>query len=375
MEFNTIAIHTGQTRDVKTGAIIPPLYLSTTFEQSTQDPLKYFYSRGENPTRENLEECLAALEGDGQAVCFSSGQAASAAVLSLLEPGDEYISSNDIYGGTLSLFESIKKTNNINFKLVDLTQIEELKDAITEETKLIWIESPTNPLLKIIDIREISDFILSLNREIKVVVDNTFASSYLQKPLDLGADFVLYSTTKYFSGHADVVGGALICKQNEYFQRIYNYRTVTGAVPSPFDCFLIHRGIKTLSLRIDRQVQNAKLVVEFLLRSNKVLQVIYPGLETHPQYNICTQQMKQPGAIISFKYKGDVNELMYNLKYFHCAVSLGAVNSLIECPYTMTHRNLSVDSKKSLGLSNDIVRLSVGTEDFNDLKEDLSRFL
>lgn len=373
MRFSTAAVHAGQEVDPSTGAVIPPLHLAVTFEQKVQDPLKYFYGRGENPTRESLEKCLSALEGAGDALAFSSGQAAGASVFSLLKPGDEFLCSDDLYGGTLDLFGFIKNGSNISFKLVDMTNADIVEASISPATKLIWIETPTNPTLKISDISRICE--IARRNNVKVLVDNTFASPYLQRPLLLGADFVLYSATKYLAGHGDVISGALIIRDADDYRNLFRYRTATGAIPSPIDCYLVQRGIKTLSIRMERQISNTKRLVDLLSNSKNVSRVIYPGLATHPQYEICKKQMKEPGAIISFEYTGNANEFMHGLEYFHCAVSLGSVFSLIECPAMMTHRVLSPEKKEALGISDRLLRLSVGIEDIADLEDDLSRFL
>ncbi len=238
---------------------------------------------------------------------------------------------------------------------------------------MIWIETPSNPTLKIVDLARVCA--IAKKHGIQVVVDNTFASPYLQKPFDFGADFVLYSTTKYLSGHGDVIGGALISRDVDDHNKLYKYRTVTGAIPSPFDCYMVHRGIKTLGVRLDRQLFNTQGLVSLLSESKKVSRVIYPGLPSHPQYDICKTQMRAAGAIISFEYTGNPFEFMHGLDYFHCAVSLGSVFSLIECPAMMTHRCLSAENKKKLGISDKLLRISVGIEDIADLEQDLSKFL
>lgn len=373
MKFNTIAVHAGQEADPATGAVIPPLYLATTFAQERQEPLRYFYGRGESPTREALETNLAALEGGGFALAFSSGQAAGAAALSLLRPGDQFLCSDDVYGGTLDLFQALAESSGLVFRAVDMCDLQALRAAFTDRTRLVWIETPTNPMLKLADIAEICA--IARRRGVPVLVDNTFASPYLQRPMDLGADFVLYSTTKYLAGHGDVIGGALISRSEDHHRTLAKCRTVTGAIPGPLDCYLVHRGIKTLGLRVERQVANARVLVEQLQRSEKVSRVIYPGLASHPQSQLCSRQMAGPGAIISFEYLGDVTALMHRLEFFRCAVSLGAVFSLIECPAVMTHRAVPADKKSLLGITPGLVRLSVGIEDVADLSADLAAHL
>lgn len=373
MRFSTAAVHAGQEVDPETGSVIPPLHMAVTYEQKVQDPLRYFYGRGENPTREGLERCLSNLEGAGSALAFSSGQAAGASVFSLLKPGDEFLCSDDVYGGTLDLFGVIKESSQISYKPVDLTNAELVESAISASTKLIWVETPTNPMLKIVDLARICE--IAKRHNVKVLVDNTFASPYLQRPLLLGADFVLCSATKYLAGHGDVISGALIIQDADDFKKLFRYRTATGAIPSPFDCYLVHRGIKTLGIRVERQVSNTQTLVDLLSKSKKVSRVIYPGSATHPQYEICRKQMRAPGAMVSFEYTGNVSELMHGLDYFHCAVSLGSVFSLIECPAMMTHRGITPEKKAQLGITDGLLRLSVGIEDVADLAEDLSKFL
>jgi len=371
LEFNTKCVHYQQPPDSESGSVIPPLSLSTTFDQSAQSELKYFYGRGENPTREQLEHCLAGIEGSGKALTYSSGQAAANAVLDLLKPGDEFISSDDVYGGTLGLFDLAKSSRKLIYQQVDTSNYDELEASINSQTKLIWIESPTNPMLKVTDIQRVCD--LASRHGIKVLVDNTFCTPYLQTCMDLGADFVLYSTSKFISGHGDAIGGALVCK-DEYFNTLFSNRTVTGAIPSPFDCYIIHRGIKTLGLRLDKQCENAKLIAEFLKQSNKVGKIYYPGLDCHPQYELASRQMRKSGALISFEYHGNVEKLLHGLSLFHCAVSLGTVFSLIECPALMTHRNIPRSLKVKLGLNDNLIRLAIGIEDPDDLIQDLTPF-
>jgi len=373
MKFDTIAVHVGQEPDPVTGAVVPPLHLASTFAQENQEPLRYFYGRGENPTREALERCLAALEGSEHALAFASGQAAGAAVLGLLRPGDTFLCSDDVYGGTLDLFQALEASSGLRHRKVDMSDLEAVEVALSGDVRLVWIETPTNPTLKLADLRAICA--LAKRREALVLVDNTFASPYLQRPLDLGADLVLYSTTKYLAGHGDVIGGALISRDESHHRVLAKHRTVTGAVPGPLDCYLVHRGVKTLGLRVERQVANARKLVEQLERSPRISRVIYPGLESHPQHALCERQMSGPGAIVSFEYLGDVTALMHGLKYFHCAVSLGAVFSLIECPALMTHRVVPDEFKRSLGITPNLIRLSVGIEDIADLSADLARYL
>lgn len=373
MKFDTLAVHLGQEPDPTTGAVVPPLHLASTFAQENQEPLRYFYGRGENPTREALERCLAALDGSAWALAFASGQAAGAAALGLLRPGDTFLSSDDVYGGTLDLFQALENTSGLRHRKVDMSDLQAVEAGLSGDVRLVWIETPTNPTLKLADLSAICS--LAKRRGALVLVDNTFASPYLQRPLEFGADFVLYSTTKYLAGHGDVIGGALIAREESQHRALAKHRTVTGAIPGPLDCYLVHRGIKTLGLRVERQVANARALVELLQRSPKVSRVNYPGLASHPQHALCARQMSGPGAIVSFEYLGDVTALMHGLDYFRCAVSLGAVFSLIECPALMTHRVVPDELKRSLGITPNLVRLSVGIEDIADLSADLMRHL
>ncbi|MCX7748938.1 MAG: PLP-dependent aspartate aminotransferase family protein [Clostridia bacterium] len=371
--FNTRAIHVGQKPDKTTGAVVPPIYLTSTYDQNQVDELKYFYSRGENPTRFSLEETIASLDNAKYALAFSSGQAAGLAAMSFLKPGDRILSVDDVYGGTYNLFKSQREEKNVEFEFIDMTKPDNLHEAIKSDVRLIWIETPTNPLLKIIDIEAVCK--IARSRNIKVLVDNTFLTSYLQNPLELGADFVLYSTTKYFSGHLDVIGGALVFNDDETYEKLKFYQTTAGAVPSPFDSWILSRGLKTLGLRMDKHVENALSIADFLEKSPKVEKVIYPGLKSHPQYELAKKQMRKPGGIISFYYKGDIAAFMKNLELFSCAVSLGGVNSLIECPALMTHRPIPREERLRQGISDSLIRLSVGIEDIDDLIKDLENHL
>lgn len=372
MRFDTRLVHEGQQRQPGTGDIVAPVHVSTTFDRFAQDPPRYFYSRGENPTVEALEACLASLEDARFALAFSSGQAAAAAVLSLLDPGRAIVASDDVYGGTYALFDTSRR-RGVRVEQVDLTDLAMVDRALTGEVGLVWIETPTNPLLKITDIAAVSA--LAHERAAMVVVDNTFASPALQRPLAAGAQVSLYSTTKFVAGHGDVLGGALVLDDPAVFERLAQHRSVVGSVPGALDCFLVHRGVKTLSLRVARQVSNARALVQALVASPVVGAVRYPGLPSHPQHCLATRQMSAPGAIISFEYLGDPWSLLRGTELFAAAVSLGGVRSLIECPAFMTHQPVPRQTRLKLGITDQLIRLSPGIEDPADLVEDLSAAL
>jgi cystathionine beta-lyase/cystathionine gamma-synthase len=372
MEFNTKLVQVGQEAHPGTGDVVPPIHIASTFEQRAQDDLRYFYGRGENPTREALERCLASLEDAAHALAFSSGQAAGAAALSLLSPGQKLVASDDVYGGTFSLFSMLPRYG-ITVEHVDLTDPAKAEAALTPDTGLVWIETPTNPLLKVTDIAAVTERAHAVGA--KVLVDNTFASPVIQRPLALGADITLYSTTKFISGHSDVIGGALVYGSDDLHSEFFRYRTAAGNVPGAFDCFLLHRGLKTMSLRVERQNANAERLVELLLASPKAGAVHYPGLAEHPQHEVAKRQMDGFGSIITFEYLGDVPKLLENVEAFAVAVSLGSVRSLIECPALMTHRPIPAETRAELGITDNLVRLAVGIEDVRDLAADLTRAL
>lgn len=368
MRFDTRLVHSGHEPAPGTGDIVPPIHVATAYDRFAQDPPRYFYGRGENPTREALERCLASLEDARFCTVFSSGQAAASAVLSLLSPGQRLLSSDDVYGGTYALFSTVDRYG-IGVDYVDLTDLERLERALTEQVRVVWVETPTNPLLKIADLRAVSR--LAHERGAIVVVDNTFASPVLQQPLALGADVSLYSTTKFVAGHADVLGGALVYQDERLHAELTEHRTLTGAVPGGLDCFLVHRGLATLSVRVRRQVDNARQLAGALLESPAVADVIYPGLPGHPQHVLAGKQMSAPGAIIAFRGPGDPEKVMASTRLFTCAVSLGGVRSLIECPALMTHRPVPRQRRLAAGITDDLIRLSVGIEDPADLLDDL----
>ncbi|MEE1930145.1 PLP-dependent aspartate aminotransferase family protein [Streptomyces sp. TRM 70351] len=372
MEFDTKLVKVGQQADTRTGDIVPPIHVATTFEQRSQSDLRYFYGRGENPTREALEECLASLEDAPHALAFSSGQAAGATALSLLSPGQRLISSDDVYGGTYSLFSTLGKYG-ITVEYTDLTDPDALAATLGDDVGMIWVETPTNPLLKVADITALAA--LARPRGIPVLVDNTFASPALQQPLALGADISLYSTTKFISGHSDVIGGALVHRSDDYQRAFFAYRTAYGNVPGALDCYLLHRGLKTMSLRVERQNRTAERLVAQLLESPKVGAVHYPGLADHPQHAVAARQMSGFGSVVSFEYLGDPQELLKRTELFAVAVSLGSVHSLIECPALMTHRPVPPETRAALGISDRLMRLAVGIEDAGDLAADLRNAL
>ncbi|MFC9438492.1 trans-sulfuration enzyme family protein [Nocardia sp. NPDC057030] len=372
MRFDTRLVHSGQQSAPGTGDLVPPIHVATTYDRFAQEPLRLFYSRGENPTRQALEECLAALEDARFCAVFSSGQAAATTALSRLAAGQRVVSSDDVYGGTYALFAALSRFG-IRVDYADLSDPAEVRRALASDAAMVWVETPSNPLLKIADVAEIGR--LAHARGATVVVDNTFASPALQRPLALGADVSLYSTTKFIAGHADVLGGALVCDDAELHAGFVEHRTVTGGVPGGLDCYLVHRGVKTLSLRVARQTATARAIAEELCALPAVLEVRYPGLPQHPQYRLAGRQMSGPGSIIGFRYRGDPEKLMARTRLFACAVSLGGVRSLIECPALMTHRPIPRAIRHAAGITDDLIRLSVGIEDPADLVEDLTTAL
>ncbi len=374
MEFETKAIHAGQEPDPTTGATITPIYQTSTFTQDALGKHKgYEYSRTGNPTRHALETALAALENGKYGLCFASGLAATTTtVLCLLKAGDEIVAGDDLYGGTIRLFNRVFSNFNIKTNYVDGRDPKNFEDAITPKTKLIWLETPTNPMLRLCDIKAVSKIAKAKN--IILCVDNTFASPYFQKPLDLGADVVVHSTTKYLGGHSDVVGGAVILNDKETYEKVRFYQNAIGGTPGPFDSWLVLRGIKTLAVRMKKHEENAIKVAEFLEKHPKVKEVYYPGLKSHPQYELAKKQMTGFGGMISFKLKDGkefTKKVVESTKLFALAESLGGVESLINFPYLMTHVGVPPEHKARLGITEDLIRLSVGIEDINDLIEDL----
>jgi cystathionine beta-lyase/cystathionine gamma-synthase len=379
MKFNTKVIHGGQHHDPSTGAVMPPVYQTSTYIQTSPgQPLgDYEYSRAANPTRTALENALASIENGTRGLAFSSGLAATDCILRGFKAGDEVIAMDDLYGGTYRMFSRIYKDSGIKFHFVDMTDIEKLKSLINENTKLIWVETPTNPLMKLADIQEISK--ITKERKIWLAVDNTFATPYLQKPLDLGADIVMHSATKYLGGHSDVIAGALIVKDEALGEQLHFQQFATGATLGPMDSFLVLRGIKTLSLRVQRHCENGEKVVEYLTKHPKIKTVYYPGLPSHPFHEIAKKQMKAFGGMVSFTFasgkKEDSIAFLEKLKVFTLAESLGGVESLANHPALMTHASIPADKRAEVGITDDLVRLSVGIEDAEDLIADLEQAL
>lgn len=379
MKFNTKTIHGGQENvDPAYGAVMPPIYQTSTYAQSTPGGHKGFeYSRSGNPTRAALERALASIENGNHGLAFGSGLAAIDAVMKLLKPGDEVVSINDLYGGTYRLFRRIFEGFGIKFKFVGLEHAESLKDHLTDQTKLIWIETPTNPMLNIVDIEAVSKIAKSNN--ILLAVDNTFASPYLQRPLDLGADIVMHSVTKYLGGHSDVVMGALVVKDDDLAERLYFIQNASGAVCGPQDSFLVLRGLKTLHVRMQRHCENGRAIAEFLASHPKIEKVYWPGFENHPNHHIAKKQMKDFGGMLSFITKGNDYDqairIVENLKIFTLAESLGGVESLAGHPASMTHASIPKEEREKTGVFDSLIRLSVGIEDIEDLIDDLKQAL
>jgi len=375
--FGTLAIHAGQEPDPATGAVMTPIYQTSTYVQESPGKHKgYEYSRTDNPTRTAYQACVAALENGKHALAFASGLATTAAILHTLKAGDHVISSDDVYGGTFRIFDKVFKKLGIEFTFVDLSDLKKAEAAFKPNTKLLWMESPTNPMLKVLDIRALAK--LSRDKGVTSVVDNTFMSPYFQKPLDLGADIAVHSVTKYMNGHSDVVGGVLVTNNTQLYQDIKFYQNAVGGVPAPMDCFLVMRGLKTLHVRMERHGQSAMEIARFLEAHPKVERVIYPGLESHPQHALARQQMSGFGGMITFFIKGGLNEarsFLEKVKLFALAESLGGVESLIEHPAIMTHASIPPENRKMLGIHDNLIRVSVGIEDLADLKADLTQAL
>lgn len=377
MGFSTRAIHAGQTPDPTTGAIMTPVYLTSTYVQASPGIHKgYEYSRTSNPTRKAYEDCLASLEEGSHGFAFASGCAATTTVLHLLKQGDHVVAGDDMYGGTFRLFDKVLKHHGLTFSYLDLTNPENLKEALRPETKMIWIETPTNPTLKLVDIQRVCEIAHAKN--VLVAVDNTFMSPFFQRPLTLGADIVVHSTTKYVGGHSDMVGGAVITNKPEIAEKIAFLSNSMGAVQGPFDSFLSLRSLKTLPIRMKAHEKNAIEIANFLESHPKVQWVRYPGLTSHPQHNLAKQQMQGFGGMITFGLKGGIEEarrLLESVTIFALAESLGGVESLIEHPAIMTHASVPADIRKQLGIDDSLIRLSVGIEDTEDLLSDLKTAL
>lgn len=377
MEFATRAIRVGQAPDPTTGAVVSPIYPSVTYAfKEIGKPSAFEYSRSANPTRSALEECLASLEEAKHGLAFASGLAACDAVLSILRPGDHVVSATQIYGGTYRLFEEVYKPHGIEFTYVEGEDPAAFKRALTPRTRLAWIESPTNPLLKLVDIRAVAEICRAQGTAL--VVDNTFASPYFQQPLKLGAELVVHSTTKYLGGHSDVLGGAILTNNPELHAAFQFHQNAAGAVLGPFDCWLTLRGVKTLAVRMRQHEQNAQQIAEFLAGHPLVKRAIYPGLASHPQHELAKAQMSGFGAIVTFELAGGrevANEFVKALKLFIFAESLGGVESLACHPATMSHATMSEAERAALGISEGTIRLSVGIEDGGDLVADLAQAL
>jgi len=378
MRFGTKVIHAGLAPDSATGAVMTPIYQTSTYAQKTPGVHKGFeYSRTGNPTRKALEDNIAALENGKYGFCFGSGLAAIDAVLKTLNSGDEVISTNDLYGGSYRLFTKIFERLGIKFTFVSMHDMSELEKSITAKTKLIWVETPTNPMMNVIDIKAASK--IAKQHALKLVVDNTFSTPYLQNPLDLGADIVMHSLTKYMGGHSDVIMGALVCKDDNIAKELYFIQKSSGAVCGPQDSFLVLRGIKTLHLRMQRHCENGKVIANYLNEHPKVDKVYWPGLKAHPNHSIAKNQMRGFGGMISFTLKGNLKEdafkVLSSLKVFTLAESLGGVESLICHPATMTHAPVPKAERVKIGILESLIRLSVGIEDVEDLKEDIEQAL
>lgn len=377
MKFETLAIHAGQEPDPNNGAVMTPVYFTSTYKQDGVGRPRqgYEYSRTMNPTRKSLQDCLAALEGGNFGLAFASGLAATDTVLRLLDSGAHVLAGNDVYGGTFRLFDKVLRRFSLDFTFADTTDPESVADALTPSTRLVWLETPTNPLMRVTDIRAVAEIVHSHPNRPLLAVDNTFATPYLQRPLELGADIVVHSMTKYLSGHSDVVGGAIVVKDKELAERLYFLQNAVGAILGPMDSFLVLRGIKTLPLRMERHAENAAAIVDFLAAHPKVEKVYYPYHESHPQHQLARRQMKNGGGMISFLVKGGHEaavRLVESTELFALAESLGGVESLIEVPAAMTH--LSVAGSQ-LDVDPSLVRLSVGIENVEDLLADLRQAL
>lgn len=374
MRFATKAIHAGQPPEPRTGAVNVPIYMTSTYSQAVGKE-GYEYSRTHNPTREALEENVAALEGADHGLAFASGMGAIATIMTLLKSGDHVVVEADVYGGTHRLFKRIMENYGLRFDFVDFADMPAVEAAIGENTRMLWAETPTNPLLKVVDLRALGD----LGREtgVMTVVDNTFATPYLQRPLEAGIDVVAHSTTKYLGGHSDIIGGVVVTSREDVHERLRFSQNAVGVVPSPFDCFLALRGIKTLPLRMEAHCRNALEVARFLKEAKQVSAVRYPGLEEHPQHSLATAQMRAYGGVVTFEV-GDAEEakaFMQSLNLIILGESLGGVESLIEHPASMTHASIPKEEREARGISGGLIRLSVGCEALEDLREDLEHGL
>ena len=375
--FSTRAIHAGQEPDAETGAVVVPIYQTSTYAQAAVGEHKgYEYSRTGNPTRSALERCIASLEGGRHGLAFASGMAAESAIMGLLKPGDHTIAVDDLYGGTYRLFRRVLEPLGLTFSFVDGSDLNAVEAAFTQRTRMVWLESPTNPLLKLVDISAVSR--LAHQRDAMVVVDNTFMSPYLQRPLGLGADIVVHSATKYLGGHSDVIAGVLVVERDELRERLAFIQNAVGAVPGPLDCWLVLRGLKTLAVRMREHDKNARLIAEFLQEHEQVERVYYPGLPTHPQHQLARRQMSGFGGMIAFEVRGGLEAargVVQRTRLFTLAESLGGVEALIELPAAMTHASIPAEVRRAHGVADGLVRISVGIEDVADLISDLDQAL
>ena len=379
MKIETLAVHAGQHPDPVSGAVMPPIVLSSTFAQDGPGVHKgYEYSRSGNPTRNTLEACIAALENGKHGLSFSSGLGATTTILHSLTPGSHVVCGDDVYGGTFRILDKCFRPFGIDVSFVDFSDPSRLSAAMTDKTKLVWLETPTNPTLKVFDISALAA--ITKSKQIPLVVDNTFATPVIQRPLELGADIVLHSVTKYLNGHSDVVGGAIVTNSDALEEKLRFLQNALGPVPSPFDCFLVLRGLKTLPLRVERSSQTALALAQWLETHPSVAKVYYPGLESHPQFAVAKRQMLLPGGMISFVIRpakdGDTlaraRKFLSSVKVFACAESLGGVESLIEHPALMTHASVPAAQRAVLGIDDGLIRVSVGVEHHDDLRDDLS---
>jgi len=380
MKFNTKTIHGGQKHDPATGAVMPPIYQTSTYAQSSPGTHKgYEYSRAANPTRTALEDNFAVIENGTHGFAFASGLSAIDCVLKMLNPGDEVIAGDDLYGGTYRMFRKLYEKYGLKFHFVNMEDPTNIEPYINENTKLIWLETPTNPLMKIADIEEISKLTKAKDSSILVAVDNTFATPYLQLPLDLGADIVMHSATKYLGGHSDVIMGALMVKDEKLAEKLHFIQFAGGAVAGPQDSFLVLRGIKTLHIRMQRHCENGMAIAKYLQNHNKVKEVYYPGLDTDKNYDVAKKQMSDFGGMVAFKLKDESKatafKVLESFKVFTLAESLGGVESLVNHPVTMTHASIPEKEREKLGITDSLIRLSVGIEDIDDLMADLQQAL
>ena len=375
LHIDTLAIHAGQSPDPTTGAVMTPVYLTSTYAQASPGVHKGFeYSRTQNPTRYALQDCLAALEGARHGLAFASGLAATDALLHLLEAGDHVLASDDVYGGTFRIFDKVFRRHGLSFDYVDMSDARNVERALRPRTRLVWIESPTNPMLKIVDLAEVAR--IARAHGARTVVDNTFATPYFQRPLEHGIDVVTHSTTKYLNGHSDVIGGAVMTSDGELFERLKFLQNAVGGVPSPMDCFLVLRGLKTLHVRMQRHAENAVALAHHLERHPQVERVIYPGLPSHPQHALARRQMSGFGGMLAFVIRGGLpaaRAFLEAVRIFACAESLGGVESLVEHPAIMTHASVPKETRELLGILDGFIRISVGIEAVSDLVDDLER--